>query len=256
MRITLLSDIHLEHRPLVLAQLLAPDAIRTNDIICLAGDIGDPFSLTYASFLHECAAAFKYVFVIAGNHEYYHHTIADTEYAISTVCSRYPNAFFMNNRTITVDDITFIGTTLWSHIPDANAPAVAAQMNDYHLIYLSPQHRITPATVNAAFANNLKFLEGAINEARSTNKKAIVMTHHCPTTHMTSSRTHHGSPINCAFATELSHAIKPAYISAWFCGHTHHNFRFTINGVPIASNQYGSHNTPLPRFDPNFTFTI
>jgi len=41
------------------------------DVLCLAGDIGYPYSGIYREFLKQMNSDFKKVFIIAGNHEYY-----------------------------------------------------------------------------------------------------------------------------------------------------------------------------------------
>ncbi len=67
MRIQYISDIHLEFFKVLPKQIVRPVA----DILCLAGDIGYPFSSLYRDFLKQVSRDFKKVFLIAGNHEYY-----------------------------------------------------------------------------------------------------------------------------------------------------------------------------------------
>ncbi|KAG2446334.1 hypothetical protein HXX76_000922 [Chlamydomonas incerta] len=69
--LTVVSDLHLEARPLELDEVIEPGL--TSDVLCLLGDIGDPSTDTYRSFLAQCAARFPTVLLLAGNNEYRNH---------------------------------------------------------------------------------------------------------------------------------------------------------------------------------------
>ena len=68
----ILSDIHLELRNYIPKDIF-PEKINSGieEVLILAGDIGDPFSNIYKEFLTLCRSTFSFVIVVAGNHEFY-----------------------------------------------------------------------------------------------------------------------------------------------------------------------------------------
>ncbi|GIL83746.1 hypothetical protein Vretimale_10532 [Volvox reticuliferus] len=123
--LTVVSDLHLEARELSLDDILDPKLI--SDVLCLLGDIGDPSSQTYHDFLGACASRFRTVLLLAGNNEYRNHggsgrTMAQTEELIRAAAKKYPNVHFLQNAKHVIGNVVFIGTTLWSHLPDTPLP--------------------------------------------------------------------------------------------------------------------------------------
>ncbi|EFJ50790.1 hypothetical protein VOLCADRAFT_88671 [Volvox carteri f. nagariensis] len=96
-------------------------------VLCLLGDIGDPSSETYRDFLASCAVRFPTVLLLAGNNEYRNHdgssrTMAQTEELIRQAAAAHLNVHFLQNDTYVLGNIAFIGTTLWSYLPDTPLP--------------------------------------------------------------------------------------------------------------------------------------
>ncbi|GLI64315.1 hypothetical protein VaNZ11_007540 [Volvox africanus] len=123
--LTVVSDLHLEARGLSLDEIIDPDLI--SDVLCLLGDIGDPSSQTYRDFLAACAARFRTVLLLAGNNEYRNHggsgrTMAQTEDLIRAAAAAHPNVHFLQNTAHVMGNVAFIGTTLWSYLPDTPLP--------------------------------------------------------------------------------------------------------------------------------------
>ncbi|GIL56981.1 hypothetical protein Vafri_12246 [Volvox africanus] len=123
--LTVVSDLHLEARELSLDEIIDPDL--NSDVLCLLGDIGDPSSQTYRDFLAACAARFPIVILLAGNNEYRNHggsgrTMAQTEDFIRAAAAAHPNVHFLQNTAHVTGNVAFIGTTLWSFLPDTPLP--------------------------------------------------------------------------------------------------------------------------------------
>ena len=163
MHVTYLSDIHLELRKKLPKDItkLFPENFGAN-ILVLAGDIGNPFSDLYKTFLELCVSRFLYVLVVSGNHEYYtstkrQRTMEETDQQISRICEAtgaqhltvgkafdVPNDISDKNHDITDNNYDssdnnydsgyrFVGCTLWSEV-DRSAENI---MNDYSNIYLN-----------------------------------------------------------------------------------------------------------------------
>lgn len=94
-----ISDIHLEFLHIEAVKSIICKIIPTAPIIVLAGDIGNPFSKNnhYEKFIEEMSKKFEKVFLISGNHEYYHNNIDMVEEKIKTVTSKYMNVTYLQN---------------------------------------------------------------------------------------------------------------------------------------------------------------
>jgi Calcineurin-like phosphoesterase len=58
--------------------------------LILVGDVGDPFSKLYSSFMSALTGKFDQTFLLAGNHEYYDHIIPKTGAKVREVCWQFP----------------------------------------------------------------------------------------------------------------------------------------------------------------------
>ena len=69
-------------------------------VLFLCGDIGKPFEKTYEDFLEFSSKTFRYVIIIAGNHEYYNsdsfHTMSEVDNRIEELIISYDNVIFLN----------------------------------------------------------------------------------------------------------------------------------------------------------------
>lgn len=129
-KLQILSDIHLEFGR------KGFDFPQTGNALALVGDIGDPASAVYESFLLEQAARFDKVFVLAGNHEFYHHSTEECIHLIQQVCSKKPTKLiFLNQTTHDMgEDYVVLGCTLWSEVLDYELADVSLYMADFRHI--------------------------------------------------------------------------------------------------------------------------
>jgi len=204
------------------------------DILCLAGDIGIPASKQYHEFIAKAHAAFKHVIVIAGNHEYWRsvpNTMEETDAYIRQLCRQYPNVHYLTNgENVVIDDLNFIGATLWSRIN----PAPRNQVN-WSDLKMRTDVPMSVERHNALFKSTLDTIAKAIN---ASTKKNIIVTHHAPLLDGPFSKP--DPERDCLYGTDLSYAIGAPHIHAWFFGHTHYNFMTVMKGTLVASNQYGA----------------
>ena len=92
-RFQLISDIHLEKRKYKNNTILE-HSVKANNLI-LAGDIGNPLKSNYKEYLKYCSDQHQKVFLITGNHEYWHNSIEETDKLIQQICSPYKNIYFL-----------------------------------------------------------------------------------------------------------------------------------------------------------------
>jgi DNA repair exonuclease SbcCD nuclease subunit len=251
----IISDTHLECSVKGLKDMLDVTA----DVLCLLGDIGSPFQSTYVDFLKECSLAYKHVLVISGNHEYYNtegYHISFIDEGIAGLCAQFANVHYLNNKNMVIDDVNFIGSTLWSHLPEDKKHEVAAMYNDYNYIYCEERVRLHPDYTNKMFAENIAFIEKAISEGLAKGLKNVVLTHHTPSFKHTDPK-HEDSLFRFGLSTELTHAFDGRFIKYWACGHTHVNFDdVDINGTKMICNQFGRKTTSITRFNKNKYYVL
>lgn len=144
-RMQVASDLHIEFQQ-------RPDfdklvASTSASVLILAGDIGSPKLPSYGAFLGAMAARYEHVIVIAGNHEYYGGTspkaptMADLALMMREACAPYANVHLLDDESLVIDSVRYVGSTLWSRIPAALARRCAKDDNDYHYIRTSTSER-------------------------------------------------------------------------------------------------------------------
>jgi predicted MPP superfamily phosphohydrolase len=234
MRLRYISDIHIEFMNSNEVQKLIKQFTATSDeIMILAGDIGNPFHSHYEQFLDHINKTFRKTFLITGNHEYYSHgrTVAETNLQIQTIVAKFPKISFLENSSETFEGAHFIGTTLWSDVRDA-----IVRINDTKRILGMTQE--TYQEYHIACRN---FLEHALKA--STSATTIVITHHMPSYDLIQPQYRSGSmePYNAWFATNLNDLIETNkhHIKCWIYGHTHTASEQMIQGVPMLCNPVG-----------------
>jgi len=229
-----ISDIHIEFmNPTEVHKLIKQFTAISDEILILAGDIGNPFHSHYQQFLDHINKTFRKTFLISGNHEYYSHgrTVAETNSQIRTIVTRFPNISFLENSSETFEGSHFIGTTLWSDVRDA-----IVRINDTKRIF-----GITQEVYQEHHIACRSFLEQALKTSTSTN--TIVITHHMPSYDLIQPQYRSGSmePYNAWFATDLNELIEANkhHIKCWIYGHTHTVSEQMIQGVPMLCNPVG-----------------
>jgi len=223
------------------------------DVLCLAGDIGYPYSGIYREFLKQMNSDFKKVFIIAGNHEYYNsdkydtHTMEDIHQDIQGVINdnTLTNITFLNNSWEEYDNVLFAGTTLWSKIPSANINDICL-MNDFKQI-----EGLTYDTYNLLHYKSCSFITDTLASIekgdvyKNPNKKIVMMTHHLPSFNLIDEK-HAYSDTNCFYASKCDKFFT-APIKAWIYGHTHTPNKTLINNIQFVCNPkgYPSENTSV-----------
>ena len=172
MKIQLISDLHMEFGP-------APDIRNVGaDVLIMAGDIcvaehlyRNPTAglndmiqkgyyadeaIKYRKFFHQVSQEFETVLYVMGNHEHYNGRWSRTADILNEECARHSNIFLMEKHKHVINDVVFLGATLWSDLngyDPLTELTVRDMMNDYKVITqdLNGQyHKLTPATTAAA----------------------------------------------------------------------------------------------------------
>ncbi len=232
MLVQYMSDLHLEF-----GKMEVPD--KKGDVLVLAGDIN--IGTNSMEFLDSCADVFGKVLLVLGNHEFYHNDISTLyeDFKKELV----PNVHLLQNNTITLDGITFAGSTLWADMP----ASAFYQMNDSNYIANGKRQLFSYSDVIEEFNEGLEFLEAVKDDVD------VVITHTAPSqTSIDIYRYGKDTIINKAYYTPLLHLFENSRIRTWIHGHTHYCVDYRERDIRVVSNQRGYVNyDEVAFFNPN-----
>ena len=218
-------------------QLEIPNPLQvTGDILVLAGDIGYLGDQNYRThpFWSWVSDNYQQVIVVPGNHEFYKYYDLSTM-KDGTVGEIRENVHYYYNKVVTIGDVDFILSTLWSHIDDENAASCERCVTDFRRIMYG-EDILTHKEFNLEHEKCLNFIKEAV--ARSMSQIKIVVTHHVPSYQLCAPE-FEGSTLNGAFTVELENFIKDSGIDYWIYGHSHRNIDKVIGKTQCISNQLG-----------------
>ena len=263
MKIQVVSDLHLEFSDVVIPNAGADVLILSGDIM-VADDLHrhaaadfNPYSSgafkdlnrrletaqRFRGFLKRCSDTFPHVIYVAGNHEFYHFRWFETLDVLKQECDRYPNVYFLERDVKKIDDVTFVGGTLWTDM-NKNDPltlhAVRDMMNDYSVIKNDKAGftRLKPADTATRHAQTHRYIRSVIAEKH--DEKFVVVGHHAPSKLSTHPRYASQYLMNGAYSSDMSEFIVDhPQIKLWTHGHTHHPFDYVVGETRIVCNPRG-----------------
>ena len=156
MKIALASDIHLEFGDINLQNTDNAEVLILGGDICVAEDIDSTTSFGLArgqrivDFFKRCSFQFPHVVYVMGNHEHYEGDFAKSKVIIERMLRQHMlnNVYLLDKEVKKIDDITFIGGTLWTDMNENNEMTkyhVARRMNDFQCVQNS--NRMVTRTV-------------------------------------------------------------------------------------------------------------
>lgn len=256
MKIQYVSDLHLErYEPsdmdVVFDKLIKP----VGDILVICGDLA-VIKITkevLEKFFRYFSPKFKDIIIINGNHEFYSSSFLETFLYLEKFFKNLnlPNIHYLENDEYILDDVVFLGTTLWSDIRAAKEfrvfLSIQLSISDYSQIWkideAYAEHGYTKymnIKVNDTqflFDQNVKWLEENLEKYK--DRTIVVLTHHLPSFKLVHKK-YEGDIINYAFASNLDYLFeKYPNILYWICGHTHSSQDIMINKTRCVINPAG-----------------
>ena len=267
MKIKLVSDLHLEFSDINIQNDADYDLLILGGDIMIAQDLHDhleapsiyslPGELAglgrrqqavkrYRDFLKRCSVQFPHVIYVAGNHEFYNGKFfAGIEY-LREECAKYPNVYFLERDAKTIDDVLFVGGTLWTNCNKRDpltAHALKDMMNDFRIIRHDYEgyRTIRPADIVDRHDKTLGYFKSVLDNNK--DKKCVVVGHHSPSFQSVHPMYAHETLMNGGYHSDLSEFIldRPQ-IKLWTHGHTHHPFDYMIGETRIVCNPRGYEN--------------
>lgn len=293
MKLALCSDVHLEFGTVVLENTDNAEVLILSGDICVENDL-DVYdrvqdemgfmrgkSREYHQFFRQVCDAFPHVIYIAGNHEHYHGDYATTLSELKRKLSHYTNLHVLDKETFALDDVVFVGGTLWTDM-NKEDPITMSQirgmMNDYRLVgdssttvtYKASIPKNKPVGMTDEEWLNLPFHDRHVAEFKTRpgsftpsasvfdhkqmlykiaavceeakDRKVVVVGHHAPSKLSTKPQYEREVIVNGAYSSDLSEFILDRpMIKLWTHGHTHHVFDYMIGSTRIACNPRGYH---------------
>ena len=281
LKIKVVSDLHLEFADIEIKNNGADVLILSGDI-CLASALkkSEPQTNSFNNFYEffaRCSRDFPNVVYIMGNHEHYRGDYALSGKIIKDVLSDFSNIHFLDKGTVTIEDVTFIGGTLWTDMNKEDPitiNGIQGYMNDYRIIKNS-NRMVTYKSFDAVnkpvgmtdeeWINSDQRLKATFRERASKfspedsvedhklmlnfidstikanlNGKYVVVGHHAPSKLSTKPRYQNDTMVNGAYSSDLSEFIldRPQ-IKVWTHGHTHNAFDYMVGSTRIVCNPRG-----------------
>jgi predicted phosphodiesterase len=263
MKIKVLSDLHLEFSE------YEPENNENADVLILSGDImiaeelydvpppsmyGAPGSVKdyqtkinrvagYRRFLKACSERFANTIYVAGNHEFYGGKWDRTPIVLSEECAKLGNVWFLERGCKRIDDVTFVGGTLWTDLNKGDPltlHAVRDMMMDYKEIRKEYEGytRLKPHDTVMRHRETLGYIKSVL--AEKGDEKFVVCSHHSPSFQSVAEEYRAQYLMNGAYHSSLEEFILDhPQIKLWTHGHTHHPFDYTIGETRIVCNPRG-----------------
>jgi Icc-related predicted phosphoesterase len=265
MKIQLVSDLHLEFSDINIQNNGADVLILSGDIM-VAQDLHDhpepantldqkaiadstglgkrqQAAQRYRDFIKRCSFQFPHVVYIAGNHEFYNGKFyAGLDY-LRAECAKFPNVYFLECDTKVIDDVVFVGGTLWTDMNKGDPltqHAIQDMMNDFRIIRNDKRDyaRMSPQDVIERHLKTKQYIELVLKN--HADQRCVVVGHHSPSFKSVHPMYAHETLMNGGYHSDLSEFILDhPQIRLWTHGHTHHAFDYTIGDTRIVCNPRG-----------------
>lgn len=265
MKIAVCSDLHLEFEDIDLQNTEGADVLILSGDIMIAEDLhqhpNDPPTVTspyapyqnlgarqmaamrFRNFLKRCSDAFPHVVYVAGNHEFYHGKWKASLQDLRDTCAQLPNVYFLERDVKVIDDVTFIGATLWTDMNKGDPltlHAINDMMNDFKIIR-NDEHgytKLRPAHAMYRHQQTIAYLKAILPDMK--DRKIVFVGHHAPSKQSTHPKYQNDVLMNGGYSSDLSEFILDhPEIVLWTHGHTHDPFDYMIGSTRIVCNPRG-----------------
>lgn len=224
-----------------------PEPANTADQAAIAAGTGlgrrQQRAQRFRDFLKRCSFQFPHVIYVMGNHEFYHGRFYDSVDHIRTECAKFPNIYFLENDTKIIDDVTFVGATLWTDMNKGDPMtmhAIEGMMNDFRIIKNDKRNyaSMSARDVVSRHARTLQYFRSVLAEQH--DRKFVVVGHHSPSFQSVHESYKSQYLMNGGYHSDLSEFIMDhPQIKLWTHGHTHYPFDYVIGETRIVCNPRG-----------------
>ena len=265
-KIAICSDLHLEFEDINLKNTEGAEVLILSGDIMIAEDLHNhpemnygmyssvnladlgrrqQVALRFRDFLKRVSFQFPHVVYVAGNHEFYHGKWKASLDYLREECAKFSNVYFLENDIKVINEVSFIGATLWTDCNKGDPltlHALADMMNDYRVIR-NDEHgytKLRPAHTVHRHQQTLSYLKQVLVDMK--DKKVVFVGHHAPSAMSTHDRYKHNVHyvMNGGYHSELSEFILDhPQIKLWTLGHMHDPHSYYIGDTYVVCNPRG-----------------
>ena len=248
MKIQIVSDLHLEFSDINIQNTKGADVLILGGDIMLAEKVLKPeseYGVRFRDFLKRVSFQFPHVIYIAGNHEFYGGYWSKSLEQLRMACGVHDNIYFLERDTKIIDDVVFVGGTLWTDMnkfDPLTLHAVRDMMSDYRAINNDAKGfiKLKPADTCERHRQTRDYIKQIVSDNK--DKKIVVVGHHTPSFQSCHEQYSNDYIMNGAYHSDLSNImLDNPQIKLWTHGHTHHCFDYVIGETRVVCNPRGYH---------------
>jgi DNA repair exonuclease SbcCD nuclease subunit len=264
MKIALCSDLHLEFEDVNLKNTGGAEVLILSGDIMIAEDLHNhpemdyglysnvniadlgrrqKVALRFREFLKRCSKEFPHVVYVAGNHEFYHGRWSESLTHLRTECAKYPNIYFLERDIKVINEVSFIGATLWTDCNRNDRLTILTlngMMNDYRVIRNDEHNysRLHPDSTIQRHHQTMGYLKQVLPDMK--DKKVVFVGHHGPSAKSTHPKYQYETHMNGGYRSDLDEFIMDhPQIVLWTHGHMHDPFDYMIGTTRVVCNPRG-----------------
>lgn len=247
MKIWYLSDLHIDFGKQHIKEY--PEV----DIVVILGDVGNRMSGW--DFIHNLLNKGYQVLFILGNHEYYNNSLKRI-YTMKEILKLwkdkellFPNFHVLHNETFILDNVKFIGSTLWTNFSNQKQETIDLfynEQNDSKVIFKTVRNMgfkrlggtpINHHDVTSFYNESINFIKSEVDKPFNGHK--IVLTHFAPSYQSIGEKYKQYVNDYGNYANLLDEYIQNSTIDYWIHGHIHTSSYYKIGNTTIACNPSG-----------------
>lgn len=239
--VAVMSDLHLENSNMSMEGLAC-------DILVFPGDICTDFSVIERLLQYSIPSHIKIV-MVPGNHEYEGKRFKDVIPKLKELEKDFENFHILQNESIDIDGIHFIGTTLWSNFEGSGIQWKSelkkwSKQNIVDFSYIFKENKEefgpkfiawNPDDMEEEFNKAYAFLEYELRR-NPVNSPKFVVTHFAP--HKNSVAKQYENQIHNAYWVNHLPELM-GFCDYWVHGHTHNTFNYEVEGTNVICNPRG-----------------
>ena len=284
MKIQVVSDLHLEFNLDLEVKNAGADVLVLSGDICVAEHLyRNPLFITnpdgslvdvstminngryadnarrYREFFHKLSLEFDTVLYVMGNHEHYSGKWDRTEEVLRNELSVYPNIHLLEQNKHVIDDVVFLGASLWTDFNRRDPITLHAMkdwMSDYHAITETEGQSYRKLRPETTLKKNVETVQWLNYMLLGDQRKTVVLGHHTPSRRSIHPRYAAQTVMNGAFCNDLDGMIEQHdHLVLWTHGHVHNAWDYQIGNTRVVCNPYG-YPDEEKEYDPDFVVEI
>jgi Icc-related predicted phosphoesterase len=251
MRIKVVSDLHIEIGSYEVKNEHNYDLLILSGDILVVDQLANPYTMNgtlFESFLTQVSKAFPKVIYIMGNHEFYHGHFHKSIVQLQDVLGKFPNIYLLEKDYLIINDIAFIGGTLWTDCNNADPLTLIdlpQLLNDYRIIRndKNDYKKLIPLDTMQRHYETLQSFKTYFAELKEQGiTKFVVTTHHSPSFQGVTAEYKQDIIMNGGYHSNLEDfVLDNPEIILWTHGHTHKFLDYNIGNTRVVCNPRGYH---------------